>query len=415
MKSPVPDYLDEIIETFKDDRQGELADYIPELARADPDTFGIALTVADGRTHSAGNDDYTFSIQSISKPFAYAAALTDLGLDAVHQTVGVEPSGEAFNELSLEHGTRRPKNAMINAGAIAVHQLLVGPSSNVEERVERVRSFFSELAGRELSVDEAVCRSELDTADRNLAIAHMLKNYGIIDDAPHDVVEGYTRQCSIGVSVRDLAMMCATLANMGVHPVTGQQVVSRRVARQTLSVMTVCGMYDAAGEWLTTVGIPAKSGVSGGLIGALPGQCGLAVVSPPLDEHGNSVRGVRAFRKLTDDMGMHLAEAEPQGATAVRDFYVRGDNEAVLELQGTVQFSGAEAVLHALENDTTGTDRLTFDLSRVDRVNDVARRMLLEAKRRAELDGRTTDLVDPDGVLTSSDVDAAKEAASESH
>lgn len=415
MKSPVPDYLEEIIETFKDDRQGQLADYIPELAGADPDTFGIALTVADGRTHSAGDDDYVFSIQSISKPFAYAAALADRGFEAVHEIVGVEPSGEAFNELSLEHGTRRPKNAMINAGAIAVHQLSVGSSAGMEERVERLRSFFSELAGRELSLDEAVCRSELDTADRNLAIAHMLKNYGIIDDAPHDVVEGYTRQCSIGVTVRDLALMGATLANMGVHPVTGRQVVTRKVARQTLSVMTVCGMYDAAGEWLTTVGIPAKSGVAGGLIGALPGQCGLAVVSPPLDEHGNSVRGVRAFRKLSDDMGMHLTEAEPQGATAVRDFYVRGENEAVLELQGTLLFSGAEAVLDAVENDTTGADRLVVDLSRVDRLNDVAGRMLLEAIRRVELDGRTVDLVDPDAVLPVAEMDAVKGAPSESH
>lgn len=400
MKSPVPDYLDEIIEAFRDVREGEVADYIPELARADRDKFGIALTVVDGRTHSAGDDDYVFSIQSISKPFAYAAALIDRGFDAVREVVGVEPSGEAFNELSLETGSRRPRNPMINAGAIAIHHLLVGPSASVEDRVERARSFFSELAGRELSVDEAVCRSEMETGDRNLAIAHMLKNYGILADEPHDVVEGYTRQCGINVTVRDLAVMGATLANMGVHPVTGRQVVSRQIARQTLAVMAGCGMYDAAGEWLTTVGIPAKSGVAGGLVGALPGQCGVAVVSPPLDEHGNSVRGVRAFRRLSDDMGMHLVEAEPQGAKSVRGFFVRDEGEAVLKLQGTVQFSGAEAVLHTLENDTSGADRVVLDLSRVDRLSDVAGRMIAEAVRRLELDGRTVGVTDPDGVLT---------------
>lgn len=395
MKSPVPDYLHEVLDSLADNTEGAVADYIPDLAEADPDVFGIALTTVDGRTHSIGHDEVEFSIQSISKPFAYAAALTDRGFDAVARTVGVEPSGEAFNELSLEGETRRPKNPMINAGAIATHSLLGG---DVESRVNRALGFYSELAGRTLSIDESVCTSELNTADRNLAIAHMLRNYGILADDAHDIVEGYTKQCSINVTVRDLAVMGATLANAGVHPVTGNRVVSRAVARQTLSVMAGAGMYDAAGHWLTTVGIPAKSGVAGGLLGALPGQAGVGVFSPRLDPHGNSVRGVKVFERLSEDMGLHLMEAEPYGSSVLRDMRVV-DGELVVELQGVIQFTGAENILDGLENDETGTSTVVFDVARVDRLSDVGRRMVLEGMRRIALDGRTVVLVDPDSVL----------------
>ncbi|SNT16040.1 glutaminase [Rhodococcoides kyotonense] len=399
MKSPVPDYLQEVLDSLSENTDGHVADYIPDLAHANPDVFGIAATTVDGRTHSAGDDDVEFSIQSISKPFAYAAALTDRGLGAVARTVGVEPSGEAFNELSLEGESRRPKNPMINAGAIATHSLLGG---SVDERVSRALSFFSTLAGRQLSVDESVCRSELDTADRNLAIAHMLRNYGILADDAHAVVEGYTTQCSINVTVRDLAMMGATLANAGVHPVTGERVVTRAVARQTLSVMAGAGMYDAAGHWLTSVGIPAKSGVAGGLLGSLPGQVGIGVMSPRLDAHGNSVRGVKAFQRLSDDMGMHLMESEPYGSSVLRSMS-EVSGELVVELQGVVQFSGAERVLDALARDS-GVGTAVFDVSRVDRFSDVGRRMVLEGMRRVALDGRNVALVDPDGVLPDPDL-----------
>ncbi|PYE15076.1 L-glutaminase [Williamsia limnetica] len=403
MKSPVPDYLQEVLDGLVDDRSGAVADYIPDLANANPDVFGVAVTTVDGRTHSAGDDEVEFSIQSISKPFAYAAALTDRGFDAVLGTVGVEPSGEAFNELSLEGDSRRPKNPMINAGAIATHYLLSRSGASVTERVDRALEFFSELADRTLSIDESVCRSELETADRNLSIAHMLRNYGVIDSPAHDVVEGYTRQCSIKVTVRDLAVMGATLANAGVHPVTGRRVVATEVARQTLAVMTGCGMYDAAGHWLTTVGIPAKSGVAGGLLGSLPGQLGIGVVSPRLDVHGNSVRGVRMFQRMSADMGMHLMDAEPYGSTVLRS--VRADGgELILELQGVVQFTGAESVLDSLEFDESGSGTVVFDLNRVDRLSDVGRRMVLEGMRRVRLDGREVVLVDRDGVLPDPDL-----------
>lgn len=400
MKSPVPDYLREVLDSLADNSDGAVADYIPDLKNANPDVFGIAVTTVDGRTHAVGDDETEFSIQSISKPFAYAAALTDRGFDAVANTVGVEPSGEAFNELSLEGESRRPKNPMINAGAIATHSLLGG---SVDERVTKAVDFFSTLAGRRLSIDESVCRSEMDTADRNLAIAHMLRNYGIIDDEAHSIVEGYTSQCSINVTVRDLAVMGATLANAGVHPATGDQVVSRAVARQTLSVMAGAGMYDAAGHWLTRVGIPAKSGVAGGLLGALPGQAGVGVFSPRLDSHGNSVRGVKVFERLSDDMGLHLMEAEPYGSSVLRDIRVV-DGELRVELQGVIQFTGAENILDGLENDDSGTGTVVVDVSRVDRLSDVGRRMVLEGMRRLALDDRTVALIDPDGVLPDPDL-----------
>ncbi|WP_207842375.1 glutaminase [Williamsia soli] len=403
MKSPVPDYLREVLDGLVDDRDGAVADYIPDLANANPDVFGVAMTTVDGRTHAAGDDEVEFSIQSISKPFAYAAALTDRGFDTVLNTVGVEPSGEAFNELSLEGDSCRPKNPMINAGAIATHFLLLKSGASVTDRVDRALEFFSELADRTLSIDESVCRSELDTADRNLSIAHMLRNYGVIDVDAHDVVEGYTRQCSIKVTVRDLAVMGATLANAGVHPVTGRRVVATDVARQTLAVMTGCGMYDAAGHWLTTVGIPAKSGVAGGLLGALPGQLGIGVVSPRLDAHGNSVRGVKMFQRMSADMGMHLMDAEPYGSTVLRSVR-RDSDELVFELQGVVQFTGAETVLDALELDESDANTVVFDLNRVDRLSDVGRRMVLEGMRRVRLDGREVVLIDRDGVLPDADL-----------
>jgi glutaminase len=277
VRNPVPDYLHEILDSLRDDR-------------------------------------VEFSIQSISKPFAYAAALIDRGADAVDATVGVEPSGEAFNELSLEGDTHRPKNPMINAGALAVHHLLAGDDATTRDRVTRVVEFLSELAGSVLTVDEEVYRSEIETADRNLAIVHMLRNYGVVADSAHPVVDGYTRQCAVRVTVRDLAVTGATLANAGVQPVTGNRVVPAAVARRTLEVMAGCGMYDAAGDWLVRVGIPAKSGVAGGLLGAVPGRLGLGMVSPRLDTHGNSVRGVAICERLSRDMGMHLMEANPTGS-----------------------------------------------------------------------------------------------------
>lgn len=403
MRTPIPDYLNEILDDLRDDDRGAVADYIPGLASADPDRLAVALTTVEGRTYAAGDSDVEFTIQSMSKPFAYAAALTDRGTTFVDGRIDIEPSGEAFNELSLETGTYRPKNAMINAGAITAHSLLVGEGASRDQRVERALAFFSTLAGRQLRIDETIYESELETADRNLSIAHMLHNYGIIEDDAHEAVEGYTAQCSILVTVSDIATMAATLATGGVQPVTGERVIAKPVARQTLSAMAAAGMYDAAGSWFSDVGIPAKSGVAGGLLGALPGQVGLGAFSPRLDEHGNSVRGVELFSRMSKDMGFHLMEVETTGSRALRDIRTDGDTTTV-DLQGTVNFSGAEAILYELDGTAPPSGTVVFDVSRVDAFTDVGRRMVLEAMRRLTLDGLEVGLFDPESKLPDPDM-----------
>ncbi|WP_235736028.1 glutaminase [Nocardioides alcanivorans] len=402
MKSPIPDYLSGIMDSCAADVSGERAAYIPELAAADPDRLAVALCTVDGVVYAVGDADAEFTIQSISKPFVYALALAERGFSSTLDKVGVEPSGDAFNDFSLEPDTGRPRNPMINAGAIATHSLIGEPGAGAEERQERVLAGLSAFAGRRLEVDERVFASELETAHRNLALAHMLRSYGIIEDDPVEVVRGYTRQCSVLVTVRDLAVMAATLANGGRHPTTDVQVISARVARQVLSVMTTSGMYDAAGDWVTTVGIPAKSGVAGGLLGALPGQVGVATFSPRLDKHGHSVRGVQLFRRLTDDMGMHLMEIPSPGQAVlrkVRTFDGPHGSSMVFQLQGRLGFTTAEVVAREVVEQAPTTDRVIFDVELLYKVEEVGRVMLLEVCRRLSLEGREVILLDSEGVL----------------
>ena len=233
-----------------------------------PRGFGASLVSVHGRVHSAGDSDRPFTIQSVSKPFVYALAISELGLDEVHRHVGFEPSGEPFNAISLEPDTGRPDNPLINAGAIVTSALIDGPS--VEARFERVRSFLSECAGRELAVDLDVFESETTTGDRNRALAHLARSSGVLRRSVDDATEVYFRQCSIVVTTEDLAVMGATLANGGVNPVTKRRVMDERAATLTLSVMATCGMYDHSGEWMARVGLPAKSGVGGGIVAVQP-------------------------------------------------------------------------------------------------------------------------------------------------
>ena len=399
MRSPILDYLDTIIEQTDHIDSGALADYIPELAAADPDRVAVALCTVNGTVYASGDTDHQFSIQSMSKPFAYALAIEDRGLEAVLDRIGVEPSGEAFNELSLDPQTGKPRNPMINAGAITTHALLddeEGPA------VDRMLALFSRLVQRPIEIDEEVAASELATGDRNLGLAYLLHSSGALRQEPRTAVTGYIRQCAASVTVRDLALMAATLANGGVQPNTGERLFSRKGTRHVLSVMASCGMYDAAGDWLTTVGIPAKSGVAGGIIGVLPGQIGVAVFSPRLDPHGNSARGVEMMQRLSDDLGLHLMETGRPARSSLREtrnVTVEGRPATVYVLQGDLVLSSIESLVREIIENPPSSELVVFDLSRVDEVLPVARRTAAETATKLVDEGHRIVLVDPEGTV----------------
>lgn len=359
-------------------REGTVADYIPQLALACPDDFGLALVSMDGHAYHAGQAREMFTAQSVSKPFVYALALAELGSDEVSRWVGAEPSGEAFNAISLEPGTGRPANPMVNAGAIVTTALL--PAG---QRFELILDCLSRFAGRRLDVDEQVYDSELATGDRNRALAYLMRAAGALPGDLTAAVETYFRQCAVRVTALDLAVMAATLANAGRNPVTGQSVVPAPVAEQVLAVMAMCGMYDAAGDWLLRVGLPAKSGVSGALIAASPARFGVAAYSPPLDPTGTSVRGAAALLQLSQRFGLHLmhnpAQAAPTVTLATRD----ADGVVTVAAQGALDFTAAERVLHALGGLVpTESAAVVLDLDRVTSIDAVAGAML-----HAELTG----------------------------
>ncbi|MGQ7786606.1 glutaminase [Nesterenkonia sp. K-15-9-6] len=399
MRSPILDYLDTLIAETQHVVEGQPADYIPELAAADPEKVAVALCTVNGTVYASGDTDHHFSIQSMSKPFAYALAIEDHGLAGIRDLIGVEPSGEAFNELSLDPETGRPRNPMINAGAIATHALI---SSEETSGLDRILEFFSRLTGRDVGLDDAVAASELATADRNLGLAYLLHASGQLDGDPQVSVEGYVQQCAASVTVADLALMASTLANGGVQPHSGERLLCRESTRHLLSVMATCGMYDAAGDWLTTVGIPAKSGVAGGIIGVLPGQIGVAVFSPRLDRHGNSVRGVAMMERLSEDLGLHLMEASRPARSALRETLrvtVEDQPATVYVLQGDLVLSSIEALVHELIESPPSTDLVVFDMARVDEVLPVARRTSSEMAAKLLDEGHRIIIVDPESTV----------------
>lgn len=309
----VQEVIDEVYAKCKHVADGEVATYIPELAKANPDHFGISMATVDGQTYSVGDCQQEFTIQSICKPFAFQMALEQVGRDETLKHVGVEPSGDAFNSIELEPRTMRPYNAMINAGAIAISSLIKQGS-----REAGVRMFVDKMqkaAGRPLRIDEAVYASEDATGHRNRAIAYLMLNCGIIDSDVDHTLHQYFSQCSLLVTAQDLAMMAATLANMGVHPVTQERVFDFQCIKETLTVMFTCGLYDHAGEWAFRVGLPAKSGVGGGIIAVVNRQLGIAVYSPRLDAKGNSVRGILACKELASHLGLHAFEFTNVGSS----------------------------------------------------------------------------------------------------
>jgi glutaminase len=398
VSSPIEDYLEALHADCAGNDAGEVASYIPELARADRDWFGICVATVDGRVYEVGDTRQGFTIQSISKPFTYALALEDVGRHEVGEKVGVEPSGDAFNSISLAPDTGRPLNPMINAGAITTSSLIAGTSP--AERLERVVRTYSRYAGRELSVDQRVFESERVTGHRNRAIGHMLRTFDILTEDPNAALDLYFSQCAVTVDCRDLSLMAATLANAGVNPVTGERAVPAEFVAPVLSVMTTCGMYNAAGDWVDGVGMPAKSGVSGGILAVLPGQLGVCVFSPPLDPQGNSVRGVRVCRRLSRDLGLHFLDVVRSSRSALRAAYdiagvpskrwrsaaertlldEVGSRAMVYELHGDMQFAGAELVVRAIVERSAELEVAVVDLRRAAEIGRAAVRLLLDLR-----------------------------------
>jgi glutaminase len=311
--APMRTILRELYEKYLPMREGRIADYIPELAKASPDSFGICVVTKDGQIFTVGDCQQQFTIQSISKPFVFGLAMEMHGRDAVLAKVGVEPTGEAFNAIVLDELSNRPFNPMVNSGAIATADLVEG--KDISERITRLLAMFGRYCGRQVFVDNSVFMSERTTGHRNRAIAHLMLNFGMMTDRVEETLELYFQQCSVLVSCQDLAVMGATLANGGVNPITGERALEQQYVKYLLSIMLSCGMYDYAGEWAYRVGIPSKSGVGGGIVAVLPGVAGIGIFSPPLDVKGNSVRGIRVCDELSSRFGLHAFESGYEGPT----------------------------------------------------------------------------------------------------
>jgi len=286
---------------FKDLKEGKNADYIPILATIPSELFGIAVITVDGRVITAGDVDYPFSIQSVSKPFTMALVMEDQGLDAVFDKIGVEPTGMPFNSIiAIELNPRRSINPLVNAGAIAAVSMIEADSAG--ERWKKILDGYSAYAGEPLKLIDEVYVSEAETNYRNRAIANLLYAYDRLYSDPMEATDVYTKQCSVGVTARQLAMMGATLANGGVNPKTGKELIRKDYVDEVLAVMLMAGFYDESGEWAYYTGLPAKTGVGGGIVAVAPGQMAIAAFSPRLNESGNSVRAMRAIHYIADKL-----------------------------------------------------------------------------------------------------------------
>ena len=291
---------------YKDLKEGANADYIPALAKVDPKIYGIALVTTDGKVYTAGDVKSQVSIQSISKVFTMAKVIEDQGADAIAKRIGVDATGMRFNSIvAIEMAQKAlggpEMNPLVNPGAITATSMVQGRSR--DEIWKKILSFYSDFAGRPLTVDQEVYESEAATNQRNQAIGYLMLAYGFIKEEPARATDIYTEQCSVAVNAKDLAMMAATLANHGKNPVTGKQAMKAENVPEVLAVMATAGLYDDSGKWLYRTGLPAKSGVGGGLIAVAPGKFGIAVVSPPLDDAGNSVRAQKAITDISNALG----------------------------------------------------------------------------------------------------------------
>ncbi len=390
-------YLETLVSDLSRLNIGDIATYIPQLGLADPTDFGVAIVTADGRQYKAGTCDRRVTIQSVSKPFMYGQALDQFGREVVLKSVGVEPTGERFNAIVLDEANNRAFNPMVNSGAIVTAALLTRDTPAQSEA--DMLALFSRLAGRQLDIDMPVFHSEHETGHRNRAIAWLMVNAGIIEPEPDKVLDLYFKQCSVLVDCTDLAAMACTLAKRGTQPFTGEQVFTPDTTRDILSVMTTCGMYDYAGQWVYDVGLPAKSGVSGMIMAVVPGQLGLAVYSPLLDSVGNSVRGIEVCRRFARDFGLHTCASALDPGGAIRRVYTAREvrslrqrtvaERAVLdgagalfeavELTGPLYFAAAERVAHRTAEAAQRARTVVLDLTRVESIDkgalDILRRV----------------------------------------
>jgi glutaminase len=292
-------------EKFKNDNEGKNADYIPVLAQVDSKLFGIVAVSTDGQVVSAGDVDHAFSIQSISKVFSLALAMDELGADQVFSKIGSEPTGRAFNSVEAVAGMpSHTGNPFVNAGAIATVSLIQAP--NEDAKWQKILDFYSKAAGEKLSLLEDVYKSEAATNTGNRALAALLLKYERIYADPLQSVDVYTKQCSVGVTAKELAVMGATLANNGRNPLTHEQVIKAENVPEILATMTMAGLYDGSGGWAWHVGLPAKSGVGGGIVAVVPGKGAIAVFAPPLDEAGNSVKAQKSIAYVANELGINL-------------------------------------------------------------------------------------------------------------
>ena len=417
-RSPLTEILTRVHRGLAADTEGDVATYIPELAQADPNHFTIAVCTIDGEVFEVGDTSQAFTIQSISKPLVFGMALQERGTDAVLDRVGVEPSGNPFNSVTVDPQTSRPFNPMVNAGAIVTTGILAAGDGTFD--LASVRATLSRFAGRELEFDERVFASERETGDRNRALAWLMRSFGVLDGDLNAIVDLYFGQCSILVTARDLAVIGATLANAGVNPLTGERVLADRYVTHALSVMMTCGMYDNAGQWAFDVGLPAKSGVSGGVLAVLPGQLGIGVYSPPLDARGNSVRGIKVCEQLSRELVLHVFGASPDSLSAVRRVS-RGDEVmsnrvrshyetaalaehrraiGLFEIQGPLFFGSAERAHRIVVDELDDLSYVILDLTHVSAIDDAALAILNRLASDIAQTGRTVTVVSLDDGVT---------------
>jgi glutaminase len=297
--------VQEAYEKFKNDNRGKNADYIPELAKVDSKLFGIAVVSTNGQSVTVGDVKTAFSIQSIAKVFSLALALQEQGADKVFEKIGLEPTGRPFNSpVAVVDMPTHTANPLVNAGAIATVSLISGASPDA--KWQKILGFYSKVAGEKLTILDAVYKSEAATNTGNKALSYLLAKYDRIYADPFQSVDVYTKECSVGVTALQLAQMGATLANNGANPATGEQVIKRENVPEVLSAMMMAGLYDGSGGWAWHVGLPAKSGVGGGLVAVVPGKGAIAVFAPPLDEAGNSVKGQEVIQYVTNKLDFNL-------------------------------------------------------------------------------------------------------------